>query len=127
MPKIKRDAFLYYDGTDHDFAQCGTCWLWDPVRWRCAVIPSLDLVEYWDSCGYYGKGHMPRHLNGAPVFTPEEVGFVKRRVRCENCVYGADGATKCELFNKLNGLPDFELDIEIKPEGCCNAQTPRTP
>ena len=49
---------------------------------------------------------------------------VSRQVRCENCRFGRDGAEVCGLYETLNSLmPEtFHLDVEIEPQGCCNAQ-----
>jgi hypothetical protein len=124
--KIGRDAFLYMEpnGTDDaDFAQCIDCALWSAVNKRCAI---LDMVvgAYW-SCGAF----LPAidGFTGANVealVTPEEVGLVKREVRCENCKFGGE---TCQLYDRLNEeMPQlFELDAKIEPKACCNANTPK--
>ena len=122
--KVTRDAFLYLDGKTSDFAQCGSCWLFDKERERCGVLsPSFEVYDE-DSCGYWGPGPT---FSGEPRqrFTPRQVGFVRRAVRCENCRYFDSG--ECGLFRELNEtLPDkFSLDVDVEARGCCNAQTPR--
>jgi|SRR5215468_1494488 len=123
--KIKRDAFLYYDGTRRDFAQCGSCWLFTSKA-RCVVLQIPVNAE--DSCGYYGKGTWHPGINEAdyPVFTREEVGYVRRQVRCENCAHFDAGRSVCYLFETLNNeLELFDLDVKVMPRGCCNAQVPK--
>jgi hypothetical protein len=123
---IKRDAFLYMEG-DGD-KQCKSCWLWNWEDKRCTVLPTDLEVRAEDSCGYWGpeSGTFFADRSVAPQFTPEEVGFVRREVRCENCYY-FNRSGRCFLFHILNDeLPDhFNLDTEVSPKGCCNAQTPR--
>jgi hypothetical protein len=60
------------------------------------------------------------------IVTPEESGLASRQVRCENCRFASADATICGLYKILNELlPDiFKLDVEIEPQGCCNAQMP---
>jgi hypothetical protein len=121
---IKRDAFLYME---HGDAQCGTCWLFSTPR--CAVLPQDLEVRAEDSCGYYGPGPQNLALPYAPSFTPEEVGFSQREVRCENCYHFDKKESECYLYVELNAnLPRFfDLDTRVSPKGCCNAQTPRRP
>jgi hypothetical protein len=61
------------------------------------------------------------------LFTPKEVGFVSRKVRCENCKYF--GKDRCGLYEMLNKRfpDDFNLDVVVEAMGCCNAQTPKAP
>jgi len=86
------------------------------------------MVEAGDSCDYYGPGafNLSRDIT-YPKFKPAEVGFVKRKVRCENCRWFFDQESECGLFHMLNReFPqEFELDPEVKPRGCCNAQVPK--
>jgi len=122
--KITREAFLYMESDEEDFAQCGTCWQFDPEQKRCAILGPDFEVDADDSCCLYTKGDP---VEGQPMVTrvtPKDAGFVKREVRCENCVYGGK---KCELYVMLNKkLPDvFNLNPNIKPRACCNAQTPK--
>jgi len=122
--KIKRDAFLYLEGddNDHDFAQCGTCYLFVPEDERCAIHGNLRITAD-DSCGFYIEG-APSFDDTEKLVTPEESGLVHRETRCENCAYG--GPT-CKLYEMLNReLPHvFELTTEISPTSCCNAQVPK--
>jgi hypothetical protein len=122
--RVMRDAFLYLDGSSHEFAQCGRCWLYVEGKRRCAVLGSQLDVDAADSCGYFGPG--PRNPDQQIIkrFTPEEVGFVRHKVRCENCKFSRDHV--CGLYQALNAtMPaKFNLDTRIKPTGCCNAQTP---
>lgn len=122
--KIGREAFLYLEGKDGDdkFAQCASCDMWNNKAETCAILGPGFFVDADDSCGLYIKGK-PHDQPCDKIYTPEEVGFVDRDVRCENCKYGGDG--ECSLFKMLNDkFPDeFELDTKIKPYGCCNAQT----
>lgn len=124
--KIGRDAFLYLEpkGDGADFAQCSTCrdYPRDGER-RCAILGPVFDVAPEDSCGAYIEGAFEggtlRNLT-----TPKAVGFVRRKVRCENCVYGGE---RCALYRRLNEtFPDlFDLEERIVPRGCCNAQTPK--
>jgi hypothetical protein len=127
MPKIERSAFLYLEGANRDFAQCGTCYAYAPDDKRCALFGPKVSVAPTDSCGFYLKAYGSE----APALTtknrvsPKDAGFYKGSVRCENCYYGGGG--KCGLYQELNKkLPDyFDLDINIEPRACCNAFTPK--
>ena len=117
--KIKRDAFLYMEGDDSDFAQCGTCAF---GRDECAVMGGDEVSARNGSCGLYAEG--PELDYVVADLTQEDVGYVERQVRCENCKFSR--GTTCNLFVTLNQtLPHlFALDVKIKPTACCNAQTP---
>lgn len=125
--KITRDAFLYMNGDADDFAQCGSCAMFDLDDGRCLLFGPDDAVSAGGSCGLYTQQNDDDRLSDliAPmaVVTPDEAGYVERPVRCENCRYG--GKT-CGLYEQLNAaLPDvFDLDVAIEPQACCNAQTP---
>lgn len=119
--KIHRDAFLYLEGTASakDFAQCGSCTFFAPGK-RCATI-GIKVEPEW-SCGLY----VPGRYDGArvkPMIGAEEAGLFKGQTRCENCKHGGD---TCGLYEKLNEtMPhDFDLDVKIKPHGCCNGFQP---
>lgn len=129
MSKIERDAFLYLDpsGPDKDnFAQCGTCKWFNADRERCAVLREGDVVKAADSCGYYAEGEATTE-DPMGLFTPDEVGFVKRKVRCENCSWFKPG-DGCDLYYRLNKFqPEwFDLDTKVDPRGCCNANTEKS-
>jgi hypothetical protein len=125
--KITRDAFLYLEPKGRNkkaFAQCSTCTL----RYKeeqvdfCALTGRvIDLED--GTCALYVEG--PMAFEG-PIaeMTDEEIGYVERQVRCENCEYGGD---ECGLYVELNKrLPEmFDLEPKISRYGCCNAQTPK--
>jgi hypothetical protein len=125
--KIKRDTFLYMAPKEpkKKFAQCGTCRLFLPRKERCAILgPNLH-VPAEASCGLYIHGKPSDRQKAESIVKPAEAGFVKRKVRCQNCVSFDNGT--CKLFAMLNeAKPDiFDLDTQIDPQGCCNAQTPK--
>jgi len=123
--KIKRDAFIYLPGKDKEFAQCGTCWLFNAEKERCAILGPDFKVDDDDSCCLYVRGTPVKSQPIVARITPKNAGFVERPVRCENCLYG--GGNECKLYRMLNEkFPDvFDLEISITPKSCCNAQTPR--
>jgi hypothetical protein len=128
MPKLGAEAFLYLNpepNTD-EFAQCSTCRDWVTGDNKCVIHGPHTTVTGSMSCGLYVWG--PPQPEGSPtvaIVTPTESGLVDREVRCENCIYEMYEATKCGFFEALNEtIPDFfEIDIDIEPRGCCNAQT----
>lgn len=120
--KVKRDAFLYLDGDDSRFAQCGTC---VTGRSTCKIMGNTPVSAEFGSCGFYIRGKVTLSLAIAHL-TKQQTGYVERRVRCENCkFFRTEG--RCHLFYRLNRLaPEmFDLDEKVKPKGCCNAQSPR--
>ena len=130
-----RDAFLYMeppedapDAVKDQFAQCGTCRAFQPGRSRCAKFRDDREVVAGGSCGRYDFG-TPTDLLGvfAADTTSQEAGYVVRQVRCENCRYGDQDATRCSWFAEQNAkFPDqVYCDPVIKPKACCNAQKPR--
>jgi hypothetical protein len=123
---IKRDAFLYLDGKDENFAQCASCRDWIYPN-RCVIHGPKVETPARASCGLYVKGPSVDKDTAYPMdlVTPKQSGLVNREVRCENCVYGDVGW--CKLFASLNkGFPHlFDLDPRITRYGCCNAQTPK--
>jgi hypothetical protein len=129
MKKLERDAFLYLNpepGVD-DFAQCSSCEMWVKGDNRCTIHGPRVRVPGSASCGFYicGMVQEPGYETEALV-TAEESGLVDRKVRCENCQWGGPSTYRCRLFIGLNErLPDiFDLDEQIEPKGCCNAQLP---
>jgi len=127
--KIKRDAFLYQDpkGDPDKFAQCESCVAFTGKS--CAVFPKGNTVSPGGSCGVYrhGKGDPDMLGKETGQFSKTQAGYVERQVRCENCAYFHDEKTHCELFEKLNKQwPHiFDLDKDVNPKGCCDAQTAR--
>jgi hypothetical protein len=123
--KVTRDAFLYLDpkAPKESFAQCSTCVLMMPGTTTCAIHgPDLDVKGA--SCGLYVHGTPTDDQPQQKLVTPEESGFVRREVRCENCRFFEEGDT-CALFVKLNdALPEiFDLETKVADQGCCNAQS----
>src|ERR1044071_3959086 len=87
-PKLKRDTFLYMEPKEpkDEFAQCSTCRMYLPGKQRCAILgPSLN-VPPEASCGLYVHGEPSDDQDAEKIVTTEEAGFVKRQVRCENCI-----------------------------------------
>lgn len=127
MPKIQRDAFLYLDpepGVD-DFAQCSSCRDWVEGDDRCVIHGPMVTVKDTMSCGLYVYGETQDPGTETYFYiSPRESGLVDRKVRCENCKWGGE---TCGFYDMLNkALPDvFDLDVEIEPKGCCNANEPR--
>lgn len=107
----------------------------------CVVIGSQDAVDgapNRGSCGEMAnwptpdgmpdpsviKEHAAKLATGAPgSATKEEVGYVERKVRCENCYFG--GNPKCGWYIELSEkIPEFFKDAgDIEPLACCNTQT----
>lgn len=129
MKKLERDAFLYLnpEAYSDNFAQCSTCEMWVEGDNRCTIHGPRVKIQGTASCGFYVPGEP--YSQGAetePLVTAEESGLVDRPVRCENCQWGGPSTYRCRLFAGLNErLPDvFDLDEQIEPKGCCNAQLP---
>jgi hypothetical protein len=143
VDKIKRDAFLYMAparvSQNDAFAQCSSCRMFVPPK-GCLVLGSRFPVSADDgTCGVYiawppgdkpDKKAVAEHTRqlaaGLPAtFTPEEVGYVERQVRCENCTYFKKAAYQCGLYLALNkAMPMmFDLDPDVDQYGCCNANT----
>lgn len=123
--RVTRDAFLYFEprGNIPDHAQCSSCSLRLVTnRSACAVMGGRQ-VDLGGSCGFYLQGE-PACPRPVAVLAREQVGYVVRQVRCENCRYGGG---ECELYKTLNQrAPEiFDLDPRIRPLGCCNAQEPK--
>ena len=120
--KIKRDAFLYLSpkGDKNNFAQCSTCSQFNPETERCGLFGKDDKVIAAASCGLYIHGAPDLTLDPMGIVSPEEAGYVKGNVRCENCKWFENN--RCDLFAKLNKeLPNiFDLDEEVEAKACCN-------
>ncbi len=127
IEKITRAAFLYLDpkAPKEEFAQCGTCEMFDPEKERCAIHGPIIEIDEDDSCGFYVHGK-PGNVKLKVAVTPKESGLVDREVRCENCVY-FNGKGSCGLYRELNATfpSKFQLDEHVNAYGCCNAQTPK--
>lgn len=130
--KIKRDAFLYMDPSgdnQKEFGQCATCKMSVPLEGgnQCSILGIR--VEAGDSCGLYVPGEADKseaeHIDN--TVSPEEAGYVQRQVRCENCAHFDAEEGECELFEALTAQwPQFfDLDPNVDPQGCCNAQVPK--
>jgi len=122
--KITRDAFLFMTGDVADFAQCSACRDFAKDRKRCAILGPKFEVAGGDSCGLFVEGTYPAGYPVRKLVTPDEAGFVRRKVRCENCKFGG---SKCALYVMLNKkFPAvFDLEEAIDPRDCCNANTPK--
>ena len=121
--RYDRSIFLY---AKHGDAQCGTCrWWTGEKKQRCAILGKALKVDAGDSCGLYVYGEPNPDQPIEESITPEEAGFVDRKVRCENCKSFAKG--KCKFYTELNDLwPEMmDLEEEVDPKGCCTAQKPR--
>jgi|GEM_PF-5260616 hypothetical protein len=121
--KITRSAFLYLEGRDDTFAQCGSCAF---GKDRCAIMGNAEVSAHDGSCNFHIKGTPTRDRNIASL-TRKQTGYVERQVRCQNCKFKPDATPRCRLYAELNRkLPEiFELDERISPYGCCNSQEPR--
>src|SRR5574338_394708 len=119
-PKVQRDAFLYLDPREpkDTFAQCGTCRLFTGKT--CLLFSKNFEVQAKDSCGFYNHGEPQSDLRGREwdSVTPEEAGYFKGSVRCENCKYLGENY-RCELYVLLNKtLPaEFSLEEKVDPKG----------
>jgi hypothetical protein len=125
--KLTRDAFLYMEPKEpvKKFAQCGTCRMFLPKKERCAILGPTLHVPAEASCGLYIHGEPSDKQDAEKIVTPKEAGFVKRQVRCQNCISFDDGT--CKLYAMLNEIkPDiFDLDTKVNEYSCCNGQTPK--
>lgn len=127
--RLKRDTFIYLDpkGDKEQFAQCSTCRMWTgPENNTCSILGKIKVTGDM-SCTLYTYGKPSPILVGkeSPTYTAQEVGLVKRVVRCENCRSFENGI--CLLFQTLNKSNSdlFDLDEKVNAHGCCNAQMPK--
>ena len=128
--KLDRDAFLYLepDGDVDYFAQCSTCFMWVAGDNLCTIHGPHIEVPGTASCGFYVPGEPgPPGTTTYSRVTPVESGLVNRKVRCENCRWGGPKNYICGLYETLNSEMGeiFDLDVNIDPKGCCNANEPR--
>jgi hypothetical protein len=135
MAKLTRDVFLYMAPRGKNpaqSAQCGTCPMWNLDTGenanRCHIHGPKHEALAGDTCGIYVPGP-PHKAKCMALVTPKESGFEKRQVRCENCRYSRQwsGGHRCKRFMDMNRLePDvWDLDPEIEPLACCNANRPK--
>jgi hypothetical protein len=127
--KVTRNAFLYLEpkGNDPDFAQCADCKMFLDKLGICSLHGKDLHIKPTMSCGFFvpgGPAEESELEHVTKAFTPEESGLVDREVRCENCKFMESPKT-CGLYVKLNKLPEFSLNVTVKPRACCNAQTPK--
>jgi len=127
MPKIGAEAFLYLSPEPNtpDFAQCSSCRDWITGDNLCAIHGPFIEVLGSMSCGLYVYGEpLPEGHRTMALVSAQESGLVDREVRCENCRFAMKEATICGLYDMINeAMPDlFDIDINIDPKGCCNAQ-----
>lgn len=130
---IKRDTFLYMDPRPplDQFGQCESCTLWTGWGRETCLIHGSELeVKAGDSCALYAHGSPRPEMTGSEIesVTPKESGFVSRQVRCENCKAFEPAGEECKLFRTLSKeMPEmFSLGSRVHPQGCCNAQQPRS-
>jgi hypothetical protein len=93
-----------------DRGSCGECANWPTPD----ATPDSEVVAE----------HAKKLAEGAPgSATKEQVGYVERAVRCENCFFG--GGDKCGWFVELSEkTPEYFQDpADIEPQACCNSQT----
>lgn len=132
--KIDRTAFLYLEPNEHtfgpkeEFAQCSTCGIFSGEdRKRCYILGKKFEVLPEDTCELYANGKPNESLSDQEYksMSPDDAGWERRLVRCENCYWY--GLGKCGLFIKLNSeFPDiFDLDSSVSAFGCCNSNTPK--
>jgi hypothetical protein len=119
--KITRQAFLYLEGQNATFAQCGSC----AFGWqKCAIMGDAKVSAPKGSCNFYIKG-APTPDRKIASLTREATGYVERPVRCENCRFYGQG--QCGLYRNLNKSMGavFELEEKVDRHGCCNANEER--
>lgn len=130
-PKKRDRSVFLYEGPQGDpdkFATCESCDRYAPKAKRCAILGTALAVLPTDSCNKYTYGK-PHEQEIRQANTPEEIGFVRRKVRCEHCVSFDAKGSRCEMFKSLNDLdPEhWDLDEGVDPYGCCSGQKPRKP
>ena len=126
--RYTRDTFLYQDPMEpkDKFAQCGSCTLYVPGRKRCSILGTALKVEPTHSCNLYIHGD-PHEQPIVERVTPEDAGFVTRKIRCEHC-RAFDDKGHCGFYQMLNDLAPtkFDLDEAVDAYGCCTANKARS-
>ena len=114
---LSKDVFLYMENKSKvkEFAQCGNCKLYMTGKKRCSILGNDKEILATDSCGLYVNGTPSDNQEVTSTVTPEEVGLVHTKVRCENCHYFASDGD-CLLF-RLIGIKNYK----VKSDSCCNA------
>lgn len=126
VTKFDRDIFIYLEPETtkdrKEFAQCGTCFMFMPGKERCSIFPEDFKVIAEASCSLYVQGQPTDHQAFQKPVDPEAAGYVKGKVRCENCKW-LDPGNKCGFFAYLNEkMSDtFNIKETVDPKGCCNA------
>lgn len=126
--KVTREAFLYMapKAPNDEFAQCGTCFMFDSEDKTCAIMgPDVKIEAEW-SCGLYVHGKPKQKIIPIKCVIPAAAGLFKDKVRCENCFYFDAEESECVLYQDLNQKnKDFKLDTKVEAKACCNAWTPK--
>jgi len=123
---LDRRVFIYLEpkpNTDADqHAQCGSCFMFMPSKQRCSIFSSADVVVAKASCNLYVHGQPNDDQVIQNSVTPEEAGYIKADVRCENCSW-FNTPNNCGLYSDLNRTSSriWQLDETVDPKGCCNA------
>jgi hypothetical protein len=124
--RFGRDIFIYLepkkDKDKKDFAQCATCFMFMPGKERCSIFPEDYKVIAEASCSLYVKGMPTDHQSFQNAVDPDDAGYVKGQVRCENCKW-LDPGNRCGFFAYLNEKMNdtFNCKESVNPKGCCNA------
>lgn len=130
VERVDRSAFLFMETRqpEEQFAQCMTCANFINDKKLCKLFSETDVVTKGDSCGFYLPGENATGATPVAIVSPDEAGFVSRKVRCEHCKFfdpTNEPRTHCDLYTQLNLiLPDvFDLDRYVDEDDCCNANT----
>lgn len=126
VKKFDRDIFIYLEPQakqdPKNFAQCGSCFMFMPGKERCSIFPEDFKVIANASCSLYVYGKPNDDQAWKTAVDPKAAGYVKEKVRCENCKW-LDPGNKCGFFAYLNEkMSDtFNIEEKVNPKGCCNA------
>jgi len=114
---MDRATFIYLNPkVPHNASQCVTCRKFTGSS--CMEFSSKDKIVAEGSCGLYTPGQSDPTNKGkeSGSITPQEAGYVVRKVRCEHCEFFEEDDNNCLLFRTLNITP-----YKVDPDGCCNA------